>query len=142
MVVPISHLDADGKEFCIAGIRSVVPEDQGSVGALPENLMHQAELDLPETATTKLDGEVGRPQSSLLDLLLEWLDHGRHLVVGKLKSFDRKDLVTDESAHPLKLLFELWFGLEVPGHVASSSSGPLGPLPCGCAERRSLHSYQ
>ena len=110
------HLHPNGDEFGIAGVGGVVSKYQGPVGSLTQDLVHQAELELPESAATELDGKVRCPQASSLDLLLEWLDQCHHLVVAECQCLDREDFLAHEGAHPRQLLFELRVCLEVPGH--------------------------
>ena len=48
-----------------------LPKMRGRIGALAEDLVHQAELDLAEAAAAHLRRQVGGPQALALDLVLQ-----------------------------------------------------------------------
>ena len=62
---------ADGDQLGVAGVGRVVAEDRRRVGALAEDLVHQAELHLAEAAAAHVGREVRGPQALALDLLLQ-----------------------------------------------------------------------
>ncbi len=85
--------------------------------------MHQPELDLAEALAAELGIEVRRPQSALLDLLLERRDRGVEPGLVEAGDLERDELLAHEGRHPVELLLEGGLGGEIPGHVADRSAG-------------------
>ena len=80
--------------------------------------MHQREPHLSEALTSQLRWQVGRPESTVFDLLLQRRDHGVELLARELieDGLNRPDLLADERLHPPEPLPELRLGREVPRH--------------------------
>ena len=122
---------AEGDQLGVAGVGGLVAEDRRRVGALAEDLVHQAELHLAEAAAAHLRRQVGGPQALALDLVLhrvgEALERrppfGRAPLLGQ--RLERDDLLPDERAHPVQLRLELGFGGEVPSHPSAPSAQSL-----------------
>ena len=93
---------------------------------------------------TELRIEVGGPEPTGLDLLLERLDEPGELLPLELQGLDGVDLLDHELAHPGQLLLELGLGLEIPGHAAPSHPLRLrnGPRLRSSAHRRAAATEQ
>ncbi len=84
--------------------------------------MHEAELDLAESAAAEFGREMRGPQALVFHLLLERLsdrsERSATIRAAELrrKGLKRENLLLHKLAHPGKLRFEFWFGLKIPGH--------------------------
>src|SRR5262249_37547515 len=97
------------EDLAVARVGSLAAEDVRRVDAGAEDLVHQAELHLPEALTPELGREVRRPQAALSHGRAQRLEDALQVVVADLvrDRLDRIDLLADEVAHPLQLLLEL-----------------------------------
>ena len=116
LVVP-GGLDTDRQELGVARIRRVVAEDHRGERGLTEDLVHEAQADLPEPHAPEVGRQVSRPEALLLDLLLKGPNDDADLVVREREGLEREDLLAHEVTHPLELLFEFGLGRKVPGHL-------------------------
>ena len=130
LVLAPGRLDADRDELGVARIGGVVAEGDRAIGALAEDLVHEAELDLAETASAELGRQVRRPEPLAPHLVLEWRQErasaGFQLSV---KVSSGKSSSRTKARIQASLLLELRLGLEVPGHGDSPSSPASGARP-------------
>ena len=106
------------QDLGVARVRRGVAEHERRDRAGAEDLVHQTELDLPETLTAELGIQVRGPQALLLDLLLKGLGGAAQPLPAELveQRLQRPHLLAHEAAHPLELGLELGFCGEIPGH--------------------------
>ena len=106
------------EDLGVARVGRLVAERVGRERRRPQDLVHEAELDLAEALPAEVRRQVRRPQPAALDLLLQRRVDPvqRRLVEVGGDGLDRPDLLAHEGAHPFQLLFELGVGREVPGH--------------------------
>src|SRR5439155_13393915 len=116
-----------GDELGIARVGRLVAEDRRRVDRRAEDLVHEPELHLTEPPATHVGRQMGRPEPALLDLLLERVGQPPEGRLVEVERLERVDLVTDEPPHPLELLLELGFSLEVPRHCFLPGRVPNPP---------------
>jgi hypothetical protein len=88
------------------------------------DLVDETELQLTEAGPAEFLVEEQRPESLVLDLVLEILDERLDLRVLRSHGVrehhvERLDLFAAELLHPVELLLELGFRREIPGHAVS-----------------------
>jgi len=107
----------------IAGVRGLTAENGRGQTIAAQLLVHQAELQLTITLTTKFWTQVTGPEALILDLLLKGPDEfipaqgpmHRHAQMA-----ERLDLVAHEVLNPVQLLLKFWIGFKVPCHGQAS----------------------
>ena len=118
------------EDLGVARVGRRVAEHDGRERRRPEDLVHQAELDLAEALAAELGVQVRGPQAALAHLLLQRRDRPAERVVAELAEdrLDRPDLLAHERAHPVQLLLELGLGREIPGHAMRPPVGVRSPV--------------
>ena len=126
----------------VSGVGRGGAEHRGRGAVATEDFVDETELELAEAGSPEVLVEKQRPQTLVLDLVLEIFDE--RLDLGVLRAHgvgehqvEGLDLFAAELLHPVELLLELGISREVPGHVVSFAGvAPTAgdqDAPCGRA---------
>ena len=121
-ITPLLLLGAEHRDdLRVAGIRRLRAEHRRRPPRTADDLVEQSELHLAETLPAEIRAQMRRPQSLILDLLLQRPQHPhqfRVLLVVRIQrcQIERFEFVAHELLHPVELALILRVGLEVP-HV-------------------------
>ena len=116
-----------GQDLHIAGVGRLTAENGRPETAAPEDLVHQAQLDLAVALSAQMRIEMAGPKRLFLDDLLE-RRHGRRRTaatwiegVGRPteQQIQRLDLDSDELVHPIQFLLEFLVRFEIPSHFVT-----------------------
>ncbi|CAB5009461.1 unannotated protein [freshwater metagenome] len=113
-----------GEQLHVAAVGCLHAEDGHRKHRPTDLFRHQCQLHLPEAWPTEVLVEERAPQTLRLDLVLQVALDRAPLALRQLLHhwLEGDELFVDEGAHPVELLLELRFGVEVPCHGGVSLS--------------------
>ncbi len=124
------------EDLRVARVGRRIAERERRDRARAQDLVHEAELDLPVALTAELGVQVSCPQALRPDLVLERAHRPDEPVPTQFRQDQSRAArsARGRTAHPVELALKFGVGGEVPGHSAqwSLSRHPVGLAPSSC----------